>query len=103
MGNNYARDEFKRHKTCKKEEANIFLTEWTNYAIDLSKQLIVKGKDKESPKLGNNLEVDDLKLFKEDQIVQLYELSQAATGTSTEDETKGQKKEGNAEGKAKKS
>lgn len=29
MGDNYARDEFKRHKKCNPPEAKIFLTEWT--------------------------------------------------------------------------
>lgn len=85
LGNNYARDEFKRHKNCKVEEANIFLTEWTNYAISLSKQLVLKSKQRDKINVGDNLSVDDLKLFKEDQIVQLYELSQAASGQSTED------------------
>lgn len=29
LGDNYARDEFKRHKKCNKDEAKIFLNEWT--------------------------------------------------------------------------
>lgn len=29
MGDNYAREEFKRHKGCNPEEARIFLNEWT--------------------------------------------------------------------------
>lgn len=29
LGDNYARDEFKRHKTCNMAEANVFLNEWT--------------------------------------------------------------------------
>ena len=28
LGNNYVRDEFRRHKTCNPTEANIFLNEW---------------------------------------------------------------------------
>lgn len=28
LGNNYLRDEFKRHKTCSSSEANVFLNEW---------------------------------------------------------------------------
>lgn len=88
LGTSYARDEFKRHKKCKPDEANIFLAEWTNYALSLSKQLVVKGKKRKEVKIGDNLAVDDLKLFKEDQIVQLYELSQAATGQADADESK---------------
>lgn len=29
LGDNYAREEFKRHKNCNPAEAKIFLTEWT--------------------------------------------------------------------------
>lgn len=29
IGNGYVRDEFRRHKTCKLSDANIFLEEWT--------------------------------------------------------------------------
>jgi hypothetical protein len=28
MGNSYARDEFKRHKSCNSAEASIFMLEW---------------------------------------------------------------------------
>jgi hypothetical protein len=28
MGNAYARDEFKRHKTCNVAEASVFMVEW---------------------------------------------------------------------------
>lgn len=87
MGNNYARDEFKRHKSCKPDQATIFMAEWTNYAIDLSKQIVIKGKNPKKAKVGDNLSVDDLKLFKDDQIVQLYELSQAAAGGTAEEKT----------------
>lgn len=29
LGNNYVRDEFRRHKNCNDAEANIFMNEWT--------------------------------------------------------------------------
>ena len=29
LGNGYTRDEFKRHKACKDDEAKIFMNEWT--------------------------------------------------------------------------
>lgn len=29
MGNSYARDEFKRHKSCNIAEASVFMVEWT--------------------------------------------------------------------------
>lgn len=55
------------------------MVEWTNYAVQLSQQLGlgVAGKPKE--KIGEYLKVEDLDKFKEDQIVQLYELMKAAT------------------------
>lgn len=28
LGNNYVRDEFRRHKTCTPTEATVFLNEW---------------------------------------------------------------------------
>ncbi|KOB77257.1 Serine/threonine-protein kinase PRP4-like protein [Operophtera brumata] len=38
LGDNYAREEFKRHKNCKPEEARIFLNEWRDYALNMSRQ-----------------------------------------------------------------
>lgn len=76
LGNGYVRDEFKRHKTCNEAEAKVFMVEWTNYAVQLSQQLGIRGKPKE--KIGENLKPEDLDSFKEDQIVQLYELLKAA-------------------------
>lgn len=29
LGTNYAKDEFRRHKSCNLEEAEIFINEWT--------------------------------------------------------------------------
>ncbi|XP_011297939.1 succinate dehydrogenase assembly factor 3, mitochondrial isoform X2 [Fopius arisanus] len=30
LGNNYLRDEFRRHKTCGSTEANVFMHEWAS-------------------------------------------------------------------------
>lgn len=79
LGNNYARDEFKRHKNCNENEAKIFMVEWTNYAVNLSQQLGLGVHGKPKDQIGEHLHVDDLDKFKEDQIVQLYELMKAAT------------------------
>lgn len=81
LGNNYVRDEFKRHKKCNEQEANLFVIEWTNYAVHLSKQLGLGVYGRPTPKIGENLKVDDLDRFSEDQIVQLYELMKAARNT----------------------
>lgn len=34
MGNSYARDEFKRHKSCNIAEASVFMVEWTVRNLD---------------------------------------------------------------------
>jgi len=78
LGNSYAKDEFKRHKTCNPAEAQVFLIEWTNYAVQLSHQLGVKGRPKE--KVGEYLPVNKLDDLRGEQVVQLYELMKAATG-----------------------
>lgn len=40
IGTNYTRDEFKRHKKCNPQEANIFMSEWTVSILRLD-----RGKD----------------------------------------------------------
>ncbi|KAJ6641416.1 Succinate dehydrogenase assembly factor 3, mitochondrial [Pseudolycoriella hygida] len=80
LGNSYAKDEFKRHKTCNPAEAQVFLIEWTNYAVQLSHQLGLGIKGKPSEKIGEYLPVSKLDDLREEQVIQLYELMKAATG-----------------------
>lgn len=54
------------------------MVEWTNYAVELSQQLGLGVRGKPHAKIGKHLNEDDLDKFKDDQIVQLYELMQAA-------------------------
>ncbi|KYB26786.1 succinate dehydrogenase assembly factor 3, mitochondrial [Tribolium castaneum] len=77
LGTNYVREEFKRHKKCNVQEAEVFMKEWTNYAITLAEQLGLRGPQTGSS-LGANLSKSDLEKFKDDQIYQLYELLEAA-------------------------
>ncbi|CAG9764808.1 unnamed protein product [Ceutorhynchus assimilis] len=77
IGTNYTRDEFRRHKTCTPPEANIFMNEWTNYAITLAKQLGVKNET-DKTKFGDELPTEILENLRDEQIVQLYELMEAA-------------------------
>ncbi|XP_020287448.1 succinate dehydrogenase assembly factor 3, mitochondrial [Pseudomyrmex gracilis] len=79
LGNDYARDEFRRHKKCLESEAIIFLHEWTNYAISLAKQLGLKGPHTGKP-LGKHFKEEDLEKLRDEQVCQLYELMIAATG-----------------------
>lgn len=87
LGNSYAKDEFKRHKTCNPAEAQVFLIEWTNYAVQLSHQLGlgIKGRPKE--KIGDALPVNKLDDLREEQVVQLYELMKAATGETDQEKS----------------
>ncbi|XP_075991190.1 succinate dehydrogenase assembly factor 3 [Anticarsia gemmatalis] len=84
MGDNYARDEFKRHKNCNADEAKIFLNEWTDYAITLAKQMKPLQQAKKK-KVGEYMDPNLLDHMTEDQLIQLYELHKAATDPGDED------------------
>lgn len=58
------------------------MIEWTNYAVQLSQQLGLRGKPSEA--VGSHLNVEDLDKFTESQILQLYELMKAATAAENE-------------------
>ncbi|XP_030019879.2 succinate dehydrogenase assembly factor 3, mitochondrial [Manduca sexta] len=83
LGDNYAREEFKRHKKCNAQEANIFLHEWTDYAINLAKQMkpLQQAKTK---RVGQYLDPQMLEHMTDDQLVQLYELHKAAAAETDE-------------------
>ncbi|XP_063837566.1 succinate dehydrogenase assembly factor 3, mitochondrial [Ostrinia nubilalis] len=83
MGDNYAREEFKRHKKCNPEEARIFLNEWTDYAIGLAQQIKPLQQAKRKT-VGKYIDPQLLDHMTDDQIVQLYELHKAATQEDTE-------------------
>ncbi|XP_028172604.1 succinate dehydrogenase assembly factor 3, mitochondrial [Ostrinia furnacalis] len=83
MGDNYAREEFKRHKKCNPEEARIFLNEWTDYAIGLAQQMKPLQQAKRKT-VGKYIDPQLLDHMTDDQIVQLYELHKAATQEDTE-------------------
>lgn len=87
LGNSYVRDEFKRHKACNESESKVFMVEWTNYAVQLSQQLGLGVRGKPKDKIGENLKPEDLDKFKDDQIVQLYELCKAAKEPEPDDES----------------
>lgn len=86
LGNEYARDEFKRHKTCNAAEAQVFMVEWTNYAVQLSRQLGLGIRGKPQEKVGVDLDEQELNHLRDEQVVQLYELMKAAR--AEEDEAK---------------
>ncbi|KAH8369458.1 hypothetical protein KR009_011275 [Drosophila setifemur] len=91
LGDNYVRDEFRRHLKCNPMEAQLFMTEWANYASTITQQLGLRGKPK--GELGMQLDASAVEMLKEDQVVQLYELMLAAKGldgdTITADDVRG--------------
>ncbi|XP_014207200.1 succinate dehydrogenase assembly factor 3, mitochondrial [Copidosoma floridanum] len=90
LGDIYVKDEFRRHKTCSPDLANVFLNEWADYAIDLSEQLGLRGVKTAKP-LGKSLDAANLDKLREEQVIQLYELMMAATGKADVDEEKNAK------------
>uniref|UniRef100_A0A914DPV2 Succinate dehydrogenase assembly factor 3 n=1 Tax=Acrobeloides nanus TaxID=290746 RepID=A0A914DPV2_9BILA len=72
MGDTYVKDEFRRHKNCSQEQSLIFLKEWTDYCMMLSKQLSNKGIVK--GELGKPLEARLLEKLEDEQLMQLFEL-----------------------------
>lgn len=61
----------------------LHLREWTDYAINLAKQLSVQNIQKEK-KIGKNLQEEELDKFNDEQIVQLNELYLASKGKESE-------------------
>jgi len=73
IGDTYVRDEFKRHVKADQQQVQLFMEAWAKYAIDLSKQLGLKGV-KTGEKIGTPLAEADLDKFSDEQLSQLYEL-----------------------------
>ncbi|KAK9687130.1 hypothetical protein QE152_g36678 [Popillia japonica] len=81
LGNNYAKEEFKRHKKCTAEQAVVFMNEWTDYALTLAKQIGIRGPKTRFKEVGRSLSEQELKYFRDEQIQQLYELMVTASNT----------------------
>ncbi|XP_020855759.1 succinate dehydrogenase assembly factor 3, mitochondrial [Phascolarctos cinereus] len=78
LGDQYVKDEFRRHKDVGREEALRFLSEWERYAVALWRQT----NTVEKMQLGACLTKEQLDDFSEEQIGQLQELMQEATKPS---------------------
>ncbi|GMT11123.1 hypothetical protein PFISCL1PPCAC_2420 [Pristionchus fissidentatus] len=76
MGDAYVKDEWRRHKSVPREQALVFLHEWTQYCTMLSKQLTGRGISKGL--IGKDFEGADLDKFSEEQLSQLLELKEEA-------------------------
>ncbi|XP_062956214.1 succinate dehydrogenase assembly factor 3, mitochondrial [Cynocephalus volans] len=80
LGDQYVKDEFRRHKTVGSDEAQRFLQEWEMYAAVLWQQAI-KNRQNSTEKacFGTSLSEEKLNDFRDEQIGQLQELMQEAT------------------------
>ncbi|XP_060586509.1 succinate dehydrogenase assembly factor 3, mitochondrial-like [Ruditapes philippinarum] len=76
MGDQYVKDEFRRHKKCSETEAEVFMDEWTKYYLQLAKQLAARKKHQT---VGTNLSPEFLDNFNDEQVAQLVELFNTAT------------------------
>ncbi|VDN51184.1 unnamed protein product [Dracunculus medinensis] len=72
IGDEYIREEFRRHKNANREQVLTFLKEWTSYCVLLSKQLSQHGLVKGT--IGKSLEPSSLDDFSNEQLQQLLAL-----------------------------
>ncbi|XP_041664030.1 succinate dehydrogenase assembly factor 3, mitochondrial [Cheilinus undulatus] len=80
LGDQYVKDEFRRHKSASPEEIKSFMTEWENYKETLQSQVLESaGRGLSSVKFGAELSEKSLNDFQEEQIGQLYELMLEST------------------------
>ncbi|KAM8769976.1 succinate dehydrogenase assembly factor 3, mitochondrial [Rhynchonycteris naso] len=80
LGDQYVKDEFRRHKTVGSDEARRFLQEWEAYAAVLWQQANENRQNStEKGCFGIALPEEKLNDFRDEQIGQLQELMQEAT------------------------
>lgn len=83
LGDQYVKDEFRRHKAAAAEEATGFMAEWKNYKDTLQAQVLQAAEERSgSIQFGANLSEGNLGSFQNDQIGQLYELMLESTKSS---------------------
>ena len=81
LGDQYVRDEFQRHRDASPHEAGLFLQEWAGYALNLARQLGVRGV-RGSQTLGTHISDEQMDHLRPEQLVQLYELFQETQNPS---------------------
>ncbi|XP_068189531.1 succinate dehydrogenase assembly factor 3, mitochondrial [Antennarius striatus] len=80
LGDQYVKDEFRRHKQASAEEVKSFMTEWENYKDTLQAQVLESaGEQLQSVKFGADLSEEKFNSLQEEQIGQLYELMLEST------------------------
>ncbi|XP_074653289.1 succinate dehydrogenase assembly factor 3, mitochondrial-like [Tubulanus polymorphus] len=76
MGDQYVKDEFKKHKTVNETEVDQFINGWKNYVHIMSKQLVKRSKLQQ---YGKNLEEDIIETLDGEKLGQLHLLKQEAS------------------------
>ena len=79
-GNQYTKSEFKLHAAADPAFAATFMTEWAGYAVQLSKQLGIRGQHLAKP-VGMDIDEKMIDMFNEEQLLQLYELYKETKGS----------------------
>ncbi|KAL6457610.1 hypothetical protein MHYP_G00345730 [Metynnis hypsauchen] len=78
LGDQYVKDEFRRHKSASPEEVKLFMKEWEDYKKTLQAQMLEAAGNKKLL-FGSDLSEQKLQDFQDDQIGQLYELMLEST------------------------
>jgi len=81
LGDQYVKDEFRRHKNAAETEVVGFMKEWENYKDTLQTQVLTSAgaQGPQRDAFGADLPEHKLKDFQEEQIGQLYELMLEST------------------------
>ncbi|EDO42461.1 predicted protein [Nematostella vectensis] len=74
LGDQYAKDEFRRHKKASQEQAVRFMQEWKIYADTIEQQV----NSQQLNVLGKDLKDEHIESLTEEQLGQLYSLQEAA-------------------------
>lgn len=75
LGDQYLKDEFRRHKNATPEQVSEFIQEWKIYADMLEKQ-------QDGKRFGSHMSEHHMSSISEEQLCQLYELHQEITNPS---------------------
>ncbi|XP_023665493.2 succinate dehydrogenase assembly factor 3, mitochondrial [Paramormyrops kingsleyae] len=80
LGDQYVKDEFRRHKAARPQEVTSFMREWENYKDGLQSQVLESaGREANVGKYGVDLSAEQLSQLQDQQIGQLYELMLEST------------------------
>ncbi|CAL8363299.1 unnamed protein product [Arctogadus glacialis] len=80
LGDQYVKEEFRRHKSASPNEVTAFMVEWENYKATLQTQVLdASGRVAPRSQLGSALPEAMFQDFQNEQIGQLYELMLEST------------------------